>query len=651
LRQSALHDKSVKFIVARPVQHISNDLIDKSKSNDKSNLDDCTGLNRNLIDLNNLNSNQECFFILTNEIMDKNVDLKQRLKFEMDKRKSFKTQNTTNENVRDIKLEIKDDLVEAKEEEEEEILESSCYLIELIKQTEKTALKLDSNANINEMIIQNLKINYSIQISIETIESINYLIVIDDILMNSNEFYEQFDQIIQIEKYKCDNTLFTLDRVILDQLFQAGKLKLKLKKNFHLKQTKLSEKWKNILKKSQDNNNDYEMVISQIDKKASKGLGISLEGTVDIDAYGNETCCHHYIRSIMSNGTVDQSIQMKFQPMDELLQIDSFKLYAINYLDLLNILKNLNNKLLTFVCARKIKTNVIIQLPTPATALPPPLPSPPPKQLDLPKEPSLEPPPPLPPPSTINNSKSKEKIAFPNLIRSRSLELSNLAMWSKHIHYINLIKGPNGLGFSLIDYQQDPIIKPFSKSIIVIRALVANGVSQLDGRLMPGQRLISINDFDLNADTKNDLLKLTVNYLKSLPVGESVRLGIQKPLPFPIINADTNSNKKSTKSTLNLTTTSLIKTTEPIVRKKIKTITTSHYNLESTLSTSEKQIITTSSSSDSNSNNSIDDSESSTLDSFNKTKKNNYCLAAISAPSLLTSNSQVNLMFFFMFFF
>ena len=66
---------------------------------------------------------------------------------------------------------------------------------------------------------------------------------------------------------------------------------------------------------------------------------------------------------------------------------------------------------------------------------------------------------------------------------------------SKHIHYVNLIKGPNGLGFSLIDYQQDPIIKPFSKSIIVIRALVANGVSQLDGRLMPGQRLISINDF------------------------------------------------------------------------------------------------------------------------------------------------------------
>jgi len=637
LRQSALHDKSVQFIVARPVQHISVDLIDKSKSNDKSNLDDCTGLNRNLIDLNNLNSNQECFFIPTNEIMDKNVDLKQRLRFEMDKRKSFKTQNTTNENVQDNKLEIKHDLGEAKEEEEE-ILDSSCYLIELIKKTEKTTS--DSNANINEMIIQNLKINYSIQISIETIESINYLIVIDDILISSNEFYEQFDQIIQIEKYKCDNTLFTLDRVILDQLFQTDKLKLKLKKNFHLKQTKLSEKWKNILKKS-DNNNDCEIVISQIDKKASKGLGISLEGTVDIDAYGNETCCHHYIRSIMSNGTVDQSIQMKFQPMDELLQIDSFKLYAINYLDLLNILKNLSNKLLTFVCARKIKANVIIQLPTPATALPPPSP-PPQKPLDLPKEPSLEPPP--PPPSTINNSKSKEKIAFPNLIRSRSLELSNLAMWSKHIHYINLIKGPNGLGFSLIDYQQDPIIKPFSKSIIVIRALVANGVSQLDGRLVPGQRLISINDFDLNADTKNDLLKLTVNYLKSLPVGESVRLGIQKPLPFPIINADTNSNKKSTKSTLNLTT-------EPIARKKIKTITTSHYNLESTLSTSEKQIISSTSSTDSNSNNSIDDSESSTLDSLNKTKKNNYCLAAISAPSLLTSNSQVNLIFFLCFFF
>jgi multiple PDZ domain protein len=83
-------------------------------------------------------------------------------------------------------------------------------------------------------------------------------------------------------------------------------------------------------------------------------------------------------------------------------------------------------------------------------------------------------------------------------------------------------KGAKGLGFSLIDYHQNPIMKPFSKSIIVIRALVPNGVAQLDGRLVPGQRLISINELNLNGDdTKNDLLKVAVEYLKSLSVGQS----------------------------------------------------------------------------------------------------------------------------------
>ena len=43
----------------------------------------------------------------------------------------------------------------------------------------------------------------------------------------------------------------------------------------------------------------------------------------------------------------------KLEPGDELLEIDSKKLYAINHLDLLNILKGLSNKTLTLVCARK----------------------------------------------------------------------------------------------------------------------------------------------------------------------------------------------------------------------------------------------------------------------------------------------------------
>ena len=129
-----------------------------------------------------------------------------------------------------------------------------------------------------------------------------------------------------------------------------------------------------------------------------------------------------------------------------------------------------------------------------------------------------------------------------------------------------------GLGFSLVDYQQNTF-NPLAKTLIVIRALVPNGVAQLDGRLMPGQRLIRINDVnldDIEQITKNfahqqqtsqtpsnqvknsnnivnqigssnsnisvltlDLLKFTVDLLKSLPIGRTVRLGVQKPLPYP----------------------------------------------------------------------------------------------------------------------
>ena len=44
---------------------------------------------------------------------------------------------------------------------------------------------------------------------------------------------------------------------------------------------------------------------------------------------------------------------MKLLPGDELLEIDNKKLYTINYLELLNILKSLTNKIVTIVCARK----------------------------------------------------------------------------------------------------------------------------------------------------------------------------------------------------------------------------------------------------------------------------------------------------------
>lgn len=72
-------------------------------------------------------------------------------------------------------------------------------------------------------------------------------------------------------------------------------------------------------------------------------------------------------------------------------------------------------------------------------------------------------------------------------MKSRSLEpLTGLAMWSSEPQIIELIKGERGLGFSILDYQ-DPIDP--NDTVIVIRSLVPGGVAQLDGRLIPGDRL------------------------------------------------------------------------------------------------------------------------------------------------------------------
>lgn len=51
--------------------------------------------------------------------------------------------------------------------------------------------------------------------------------------------------------------------------------------------------------------------------KGSGGLGISLEGTVDVEEGGREVRPHHYIRSVLPEGPVGRST--KLRSGDELL--------------------------------------------------------------------------------------------------------------------------------------------------------------------------------------------------------------------------------------------------------------------------------------------------------------------------------------------
>lgn len=64
--------------------------------------------------------------------------------------------------------------------------------------------------------------------------------------------------------------------------------------------------------------------------------------------------------------------------------------------------------------------------------------------------------------------------------------------------------------------------------MIIIRSLVPGGVAQVDGRLVPGDRLISVNEISLVSAT----LDQAVQALKGAAKG-TVRIGILKPLPMP----------------------------------------------------------------------------------------------------------------------
>lgn len=72
---------------------------------------------------------------------------------------------------------------------------------------------------------------------------------------------------------------------------------------------------------------------------------------------------------------------------------------------------------------------------------------------------------------------------------------------------------------------QDPV-NP-SETVIVIRSLVPGGVAQMDGRLVPGDRLVFVNDVNLESATLEEAVQALKGAQKGL-----VRIGVAKPLPL-----------------------------------------------------------------------------------------------------------------------
>ncbi|XP_070849423.1 multiple PDZ domain protein [Chaetodon trifascialis] len=254
----------------------------------------------------------------------------------------------------------------------------------------------------------------------------------------------------------------------------------------------LMKKWQEILGPSN------EVVVAQVEKfSENSGLGISLEANSG----------HHYIRSVLPEGPVGRC--GKLFSGDELLEVNGISLIGETHKEVVRILKELPLCVYMTCCrpAPHLQTDIdAVQPQSEALSTTPELK----KQIDL---------------SNIlvaEDSEVSAAAAAEDNVTEEAIG-SPLAMWELEIQNIELEKGEGGLGFSILDYQ-DPLDP--SKTVIVIRSLVPNGVAEQDGRLLPGDRLMYVNATNL----ENASLEDAVQALKGAKLGK-VQIGVAKPLP------------------------------------------------------------------------------------------------------------------------
>ncbi|KAF4071450.1 hypothetical protein AMELA_G00273370 [Ameiurus melas] len=262
------------------------------------------------------------------------------------------------------------------------------------------------------------------------------------------------------------------------------------KKGFELnvhEEEELRRKWLNALGPSN------EVIVVQVEKfSESSGLGISLEASAG----------HHYICSVLPEGPVGRS--GKLYSGDELLEVNGIPLRGETHKEVVSILKELP------VCVRMACCR---PAPSPSTD-------------SQSGQPQLE---------EVSAEKDHDDVedfltpgesetSLRGLVQEETVGTS-LAMWESEIQDIELEKGERGLGFSILDYQ-DPMDP--AKTVIVIRSLVPEGVAELDGRLLPGDRLMYVNSMNLESAS----LEEAVQALKGASLG-TVHIGVAKPLPTP----------------------------------------------------------------------------------------------------------------------
>ncbi|XP_052570959.1 multiple PDZ domain protein isoform X14 [Peromyscus californicus insignis] len=242
---------------------------------------------------------------------------------------------------------------------------------------------------------------------------------------------------------------------------------------------------------------NYEIVVAHVSKfSENSGLGISLEATVG----------HHFIRSVLPEGPVGHS--GKLFSGDELLEVNGINLLGENHQDVVSILKELPIDVTMVCCRRTVPPNAASDLDGLDIS-----------ELELTEKPHID------LGEFIGSSETEDPmLAMTDVDQHAEESQTPLAMWEAGIQSIELEKGSRGLGFSILDYQ-DPV-DPAS-TVIVIRSLVPGGIAEKDGRLLPGDRLMFVNDINL----ENSSLEEAVEALKGAPSGV-VRIGVAKPLPL-----------------------------------------------------------------------------------------------------------------------
>ncbi|XP_053549622.1 inaD-like protein [Bombina bombina] len=261
----------------------------------------------------------------------------------------------------------------------------------------------------------------------------------------------------------------------------------------------LKAKWEKRL------GSDYLVMVVDLDtqiaddaelQKYSKLLPIhTMRLGVELDSYDG----HHYLSSIVPDGPVAKLGIL--QPEDELLEVNHVQLYGKSRREAVSFLKEVPPPF-SLVCCRRLnddENETFVDEPN--------------IQEEQEDDSRFF----LPMHRSSNEYEGKVK-ANSDLIE----EDGELAMWSSDIKTVELEKDNRGLGFSILDYQ-DPLDP--ARTVIVIQSLVAGGVAEKSGQILPGDRLVFVNDNYMDNATLDDAVQI----LTSVPQGRA-RFGICKPL-------------------------------------------------------------------------------------------------------------------------